>query len=215
MKTLFAALTLAALLQSPAQTNSPVSPLAPAPTEPSVETLVCFRHGEKPHGGLGQLTARGLNRSLALPDVLLPRYGTPQFIFAPNPTDKVDDRKYFYVRPIATIEPTAIRCKMPVNTQYGCSEIKSLESELLAEKYQKATVFVVWEHGYMVQFAKNLVAHHGGDPKDVPRWPENDYDTIWIMKITHTPQGDTLDFKVDQEGLNDLSDEFPEPASKK
>jgi hypothetical protein len=58
--------------------------------KPNGETLVCFRHGEKPPGGLGQLTCRGLNRALALPKVLLPRYGTPRFIFAPNPAQKVD-----------------------------------------------------------------------------------------------------------------------------
>jgi len=34
------------------------------------ETIVFFRHGEKPSAGLGQLTCQGLNRALALPDVL-------------------------------------------------------------------------------------------------------------------------------------------------
>ena len=29
-----------------------------------------LRHGEKPSGGYGQLTCQGLNRSLALPDIL-------------------------------------------------------------------------------------------------------------------------------------------------
>src|ERR1700722_7647635 len=97
----------------------------PASATINVETIVCIRHGEKPHGGLGQLTLQGLNRSLALPDVLLKRYGTPQFIFAPNPTQKVDGNPgYYYVRPLATIEPTAIRCGLPVNTKYGYEEIK-------------------------------------------------------------------------------------------
>ena len=35
------------------------------------ETIVCIRHGEKPLLGLGQLTCKGLNRALALPQVLL------------------------------------------------------------------------------------------------------------------------------------------------
>jgi hypothetical protein len=85
----------------------------------TVETIVSIRHGEKPPGGLGQLTCRGLNRALALPTVLLAKYGSPQFVFAPNPTQKVDGKghnEYFYVRPLATIEPTAIRCGLPVNT---------------------------------------------------------------------------------------------------
>ena len=83
------------------QTNA--VPAAGVPKS-DVETLVCFRHGEKPRGGLGQLTCRGLNRALALPNVLLSRYGKPQFVFAPNPAEKVDSKDgYYYVRPLATI----------------------------------------------------------------------------------------------------------------
>src|SRR5277367_2905528 len=124
------------------QTNSP------PPTESSnqtVETIVCLRHGEKPAGALGQLSCRGLNRALALPKVLLAKYGTPQFIFAPNPTDKVDEKEnpsgYFYVRPLATIEPTAIRCGLPVNTEFGFSQIDRLEHQLEKPSYYGATIF--------------------------------------------------------------------------
>jgi len=84
---------------------------------------VLLRHGEKPPGGLGQLTCKGLNRALALPSVLIGRYGKPDFIYAPNPSMQVKDGRilptYSYVRPLATIEPTAIRLGMPVNTQIG------------------------------------------------------------------------------------------------
>jgi hypothetical protein len=69
------------------QTNSVLPAEVPGP---AVETLVCIRHGEKPPGGLGQLTNRGLNRALALPKVLLGKYGHPQFVFAPNPSHKID-----------------------------------------------------------------------------------------------------------------------------
>ncbi|STQ42518.1 Uncharacterised protein [Ewingella americana] len=46
------------------------------------ETLIFVRHGEKPTSSSGQLTCKGLNRALALPGVLLPRYGNPDHIFA-------------------------------------------------------------------------------------------------------------------------------------
>ena len=129
MTKLFAVLFIgvAALLNVSAQTNLVETLTNSAPT---VETIIAIRHGEKPPGGLGQLTCQGLNRALALPKVLLGKYGTPQFIFAPNPTQKVDGDKYFYVRPLTTIEPTAIRCGLPVNTQFGFREIKELETEL-------------------------------------------------------------------------------------
>ena len=43
------------------------------------QTIVFFRHGEKPSAGLGQLTCQGLNRALALPDVLIGKFGKPDY----------------------------------------------------------------------------------------------------------------------------------------
>ena len=190
------------------QTNA-----VPVTSGSSVETIVCIRHGEKPPGGLGQLTCRGLNRALALPQVLLEKYGTPKFIFAPNPTQKVDAKSgqtgYYYVRPLTTIEPTAIRCGLPVNTQFGFREIKDLERELQKPEYRSATVFVAWEHGLLDEFVKNLLKTNGGDPAQVPAWPGNDYDTIFLIKITHAESGESVAFTIDHEGLNNLSDTCP------
>jgi hypothetical protein len=181
--------------------------------KPNEETIVCIRHGEKPPGGLGQLNSRGLNRALALPDVLLAKYGKPQFVFAPNPTQKVDaNGGYYYVRPLATIEPTAIRCGLPVNTEFGYREIKELERELQKPTYQNATVFIVWEHILLDDFAKELVKHHGGDPAQVPSWPGEDYDSIFVFKITKNAGREILAFTIDHEGLNNLSDTCPRPA---
>jgi hypothetical protein len=89
----------AIIARADGQTNSV---LPTGTSRQTVETIVCIRHGEKPHGGLGQLTCRGLNRALALPKALLAKYGAPQFIFAPNPTQKVDAKNekagYYYVK---------------------------------------------------------------------------------------------------------------------
>jgi hypothetical protein len=176
----------------------------------TVETLVCIRHGEKPPGGLGQLTCRGLNRALALPEVLLAKYGPPQFVFAPNPTQKADTNGgYFYVRPLMTIEPTAIRCGLPVNTQFGWREIKGLEQEFQKPEYQNSTIFIAWEHGLLDEFVKDLLKTHGGNPGQVPSWPGNDYDTIFIVKITRAGGRETVAFTIDHEGLNHLSDACP------
>ncbi len=178
-----------------------------------VETIVCIRHGEKPRRGLGQLTCRGLNRALALPKVLLAKYGAPQFIFAPNPTQKVDlsisKAGYYYVRPLATIEPTAIRCGLPVNTQYGFREIRGLERELQRPEYQDSTVFVAWEHVLLDDFAKNIVKDNGGDPKQVPGWTNDEYDMIFVFKISVENGQRKFSFTVDHEGLNGLSDNYP------
>jgi hypothetical protein len=175
----------------------------------TVETLVCIRHGEKPPGGLGQLTCRGLNRALALPNVLLKKFGAPEFIFVPNPTQKVDPGGYYYVRPLATIEPTAIRCGLPVNTEFGYTDIKGLESELEKPPYQNATVFITWEHVLLDDLAKNLVKDNGGNPAQVPAWPGKDYDTIFVIKITRVGPSASVSFTIDHEGLDNLSDNCP------
>ena len=177
----------------------------------TVETIVCIRHGEKPRGGLGQLNIRGLNRSLALPKVLLAKFGAPQFIFAPNPTQKVDGNKYYYVRPLATIEPTAIQCGLPVNTEFGYQDIRGLESELNKPEYQNATIFVAWEHGLLDELGKDMVKDNGGDVSQVPDWPGKEFDQIFVFKITRENGQKKFSFSIDHEGLNDsLSDKYPQ-----
>jgi hypothetical protein len=187
-----------------AQTNPP-SVAAP------VETLVCIRHGEKPPGGLGQLSCQGFNRALALPGVLLAKFGAPQFVFAPNPTQKMPEfaGTYNYVRPLATIEPTAIYCGLPVNTQFGFGEIAHLEAELQKAAYQKATVYVAWEHVFLVAFVQDLVKAFGGNASQIPAWPESDFDTIFVIQITRKQGRASVAFTVDHEGLNHLSSEYP------
>jgi len=201
---------LAALACGLSAEAQPTPTINPGTNSPAVETIVCIRHGEKPPGGLGQLTNRGLNRSLALPKVLLKKYGKPQFIFAPNPIHKVDGNPgYYYVRPLATIEPTAIQCGLPVNTEFGYDEIRQLEAELAKPQYQNATVFVAWEHGLLDKFAKNMVKDHAGDARAVPAWPGAEYDMIFVFHITDDNGQKKFSFAVDHEGLNGLSDQYP------
>ena len=129
------------------------------------ETIVFFRHGEKPSGGLGQLTCQGLNRALALPDVLLPKFGTPDYLYAPNPAVKMSDPagSFFYGRPLATIEPVAIRAGRSVNTNYGYNDITGLRNILVRSTKTNATIFVSWEHAYLVKIVQSIMnAYRGG-----------------------------------------------------
>lgn len=180
------------------------------------ETIIAIRHGEKPQAGLGQLTCRGLNRALALPGILIPRYGRPAAIYAPDPAMQVSDRSqtlYSYVRPLITIEPTAIALGMPVNAQIGFKEIGRLQSEVTAPSYSNSVVYVSWEHELLNQFAQQILTNYGDDPSQVPPWPNSDYDRIYIFTIYHDHGKAHLKFKVEQEGLNSsLSDACPAPA---
>jgi hypothetical protein len=169
------------------------------------QTLVFLRHAEKPAAGLGQLTCQGLNRALALPTVLIGRYGTPDFVYAPNPDVKMIDsgESYYYVRPLATIEPTAIRSAKSVNTKYGFNEIAGLESLLIQATKANTTIFVAWDHIYMPMLVQHIMNEYGGGVK-VPAWVTGDYDTLYVVHVNY---GSTITatFHTDVEGLNGQS----------
>jgi hypothetical protein len=181
-----------------------------------VETIVCIRHGEKTPTEMGQLSVRGLNRSLALPEILLSKFGRPAFIFAPDPAKEVrppGGQPSCYIRPLATIEPTAIRCQLPVNTRFGFEDIARLEAELRKPVYEGAVVFVSWEHVWLVKFVRHLVAGLGGDPAQVPDWPSSDFDSIYVVRIAAHDGRNSVSFALDHEGIGRPSDRFPLPAA--
>lgn len=177
----------------------------------SQETIVLVRHGEKPAGGFGQLDCQGLNRALALPSVLDKLYGQPGAIYAPDPHEKVADPAgdFDYIRPLATIEPTAIRFGQPVHTPDGHSQIDKLQKHLLDKDLQNATVFVAWEHKELVNLAKNLIGAAGGDSSVVPSWPDDDFDSIYVVTLQHDGSKATASFRHDHENLNMQSQACP------
>jgi hypothetical protein len=176
-------------------------PLAHADT-----SIIIVRHGEKTAQGLGQLSCRGLNRSLALARVLLSRYGNPVAIYAPNPAVKKIDKgvSYAYVRPLATIEPLAIRAGLPVNVDFGMADITQLAEALLAQT--EGTQVVAWEHHLAEKLAKHLLVTFGGNPTDVSDWDDTDFDSIYIVNVTGSGKNRHASFAHENEGLNDLSD---------
>jgi hypothetical protein len=188
-------------------------PVVEDPHLSGTETIVFLRHGEKPPKGLGQLTPQGLNRSIALSKVLPDKYGKPDFIFAPDPVFtrvREGGSNFYYVRPLVTIEPTAILLGMPIQTPYGFSQIAELNAELTGAKYAHATVFVAWEHGYEYKAAVNLMKQYGGDSTKVPRWPGKDYDSLYVIRIIRENEKPTVvSFTLDHEGLDNLGTEMP------
>ena len=174
-------------------------------------SIIIVRHGEKTALGLGQLTCRGLNRSLALAPLLLSRYGKPVAIYAPNPAIKKADKGvlYAYIRPLATIEPLAIRVGLPVNVDYGMEETAPLAQVLLSRT--EGTQIVAWEHHLGERLAKELLVTLGGDPSLVPDWDDSDFDSIDIVTVTGTGSARHATFSHAYQGLNNLSDECAGP----
>jgi broad specificity phosphatase PhoE len=166
------------------------------------ETLIFVRHGEKPANNSGQLTCKGLNRALALPDVLLNRYGKPDFIFAAGPKE---DKTGSSLRALSTIMPTAVRVGLPIGIQFHADDIAGLQQELLSDKYQNSRIFIAWEHKNLDKAVKNIVAARGGDPDSVPKWPGSDFDSIFVVTLDQ----DKVSFRQESEGLTALADTCP------
>jgi hypothetical protein len=120
--------------------------------------------------------------------------------FAVLCTGPDDATSFNYIRPLATIEPTAIRLGMPVNTDFGADQIGPLQTELLQPKYANALIFIAWEHVWEDRLAKRLVAWGGGNPNIVPDWPGN-YDTIFVIELSPTAAGVSVGFSEQREGL--------------
>lgn len=165
-------------------------------------TIVIVRHGEKPALGLGQLTCQGLNRALALAPLLLSRYGNPAAIYAPNPglLKKDFGIPYAYIRPLATIEPLAVRAGLPVNLTWGMTDIEPLAAHLLAAP--GGTHVVAWEHHWGEALAKHLLARLGGHPGDVPHWEGADFDSVFVIRTKEGEAG--ASFSHEQQGLDGL-----------
>jgi hypothetical protein len=178
--------------------------LASAADPTTAETIVMLRHGEKPAAGLGQLNCQGLNRALALPAVIAGAFGRPTTILAPDPAKTKEDSGivYDYVRPLATIEPTAIAFGLPVDTSIGWDDVKALQAKLESPSLRASTVLVAWEHYQIDQVAQALMAAHGGSAARIPKWKGNDFDSIYVLRITRAGDASTITFEHRTEGLN-------------
>lgn len=168
--------------------------------------IIIMRHGEKPAFGLGQLDCQGLNRSLSLVPVLLAHYGRPSEIYAANPAIAKRDhgRLYAYIRPLATIEPLAVAVGLPVHIDYGMTQIEGLADQLLKSRAQVQVV--AWEHHWGEALARLLLVRLGSDPQQVPVWNNEDYDSLYVVRIDdhHHPS-----FSREAEGLQNLSPSCP------
>ena len=198
--------------------DAPSSPTPAASPAPAVETIVFIRHGEKPADDKGQLDCQGLNRALALPRVLIAKFGKADQIFAPLTLTRTSHGKsYSYVRPLMTIEPTAITLALPVDTRFPFDAIDALQTELLAPADRSALIFVAWEHSELVELVRHLLGALGDVSDQVPDWPSNDYDRIYVVKITSEGDTRTASFREDHEMLDGLSADYPivnAPAAK-
>jgi hypothetical protein len=180
--------------------------------EGAAATIVFVRHGEKPEGGLGQLNCQGLNRALALAPIIATSFGRPDAIFAPNPSHPKEDAGtlYDYIRPLATIEPTAIWFGLPVDVSLDFQDIEGLQAELENRRTLDHNVFVLvaWEHRQIAPIVRALLTGHGADAEMVRKvkdWDRKDFDSMYVVTISET----NATFDQKQEGLDGQPDGCP------
>lgn len=185
-----------------------------APPDSAGRLIVVIRHAEKPAQGLGLLTCQGLNRALRLPAFFQKKFPRPDYIFTPDPSVKAteihgDGRRYDYVRPLLTIGPTAIYFGVPINTQLPFNDPGLLADTLLADEYRGATIYVAWEHMQIDSFAKVVLRRLNSD-QDVPDWPNSDYGTVFVFRISGAGKGSgTVLLEVEKQALGEISEKCP------
>ena len=154
---------------------------------PQKQTIVIIRHAEKPERGLGQLNCTGLNRALKLPNYFKSHFPAPDKILAPDPAIKAlekhgDGRYYNYVRPLVTIEPTAISLTMPVNTEIGYNQPERLFRSLIKECNRNSVIYVAWEHTNILEATRLLLKHFKVSTK-IPDWDNSNYNMVFVFNI--------------------------------
>jgi hypothetical protein len=151
--------------------------------------IVFIRHGEKPEKG-GNLTCKGLNRSLMLPALITKKFGVPDFVYAP--ALKLGD-KTGHSRMFETAVPLAVKYNLNIDTKFEETDSAGVAADIMQKK---GTVLVVWEHK-----AINPILHALGVQYNT-EWKGDDFDTIIIITFK---DGKTT-VTMDSEGLKPSDD---------
>ena len=192
-----------------------------ASAQSAVQTVVFIRHGEKPDGGFGQLSCQGLNRALALAPIIANAFGRPDAIFVPNPSHAKMDAgtPYDYVRPLATIEPTAVFFGLPVDVSLDLYDKGGLVAALEKRRARDHDVFILvaWEHKQIAPMVRALLSSYSADAaviKQVEDWDRADFDSMYVVAITQLKDGTQATFEHKREGLDGQSNTCPLQRSK-
>ena len=184
----------------------------------SLQTLVFIRHGEKPKANLGQLDCRGFNRSLKLPAYFRANFPPPDAIFAPLPAPRRYKKHgktthYDYIRPLATIEPTAVAFGLPLNVEIPQNRPRQLITALLNRKYRDSVIYIAWEHKYLVEVGRLLLKRFN-NPADIAIWQGHDFERVLVFEIATNKAGEqTLTFRETSQSLGEMSEECLFPSS--
>ena len=154
--------------------------------------VVIIRHGEKPESG-NNLSCAGLNRSLALPDVLDTLTGKPDFTYVPT---FESGKKSKSVRMFQTITPFAVQKNLTINSSFKETDTVGAALEV---KKKRGMLLMIWEHSNIPGLARNL-----GVKGDLS-WKGFDFDSIWIIDFRETDSKGNLknpSLTIEQENIH-------------
>jgi hypothetical protein len=152
--------------------------------------LVFIRHAEKPADG-DNLTCQGLNRAMMLPKVLYAKFGIPAYIYVPALGLGAATK---HARMFQTITPFAAKYNLAINTSHAEKDSTVMAADL---KSKSGTLLIVWEHKAIAPIIRSLGVNAPG-----LKWPDDDFDSIWIVTF---PNG-VATLTKDAEGLHPSAD---------
>lgn len=142
--------------------------------------ILIIRHGEKPDTGYN-LNCQGWNRARVLPKAIMSQFGEPKMIYVP---DMKTGKKTKSVRMYQTVIPFAIKYNLLVNSKFDETDSTEIAGDL---KVQKGTYLVVWDKKNILPMVRNL-----GIQDPALNWPDNDYDSIWIIEFIKNAEGSLI-----------------------
>jgi hypothetical protein len=156
--------------------------------------VVIIRHGEKPKDGSDNLSCKGLNRALRLPDVLDSLFDVPKHTYVPA---LKTGKSTTSARMFQTVTPYAVRHKLTINTKYSVPDTAKVAIDV---KEKKHTVLLVWEHKHIPGIARNLGV------KNVPGWDGDDFDSIWVIDFIKDKNKLRPELRIIKEGIEPVKD---------
>jgi hypothetical protein len=164
------------------------------------ETVYLVRHAEAhptPWWEDGNYIAPGQWRALDLPYALRGKI-QPTLVYSidpaqvtPGSTSTVGNA-YSYVRTNLTVLPYAIANNLPYNLAAGF-EMMAQDPPALATAasdfffrggtFSNQRLLVGWEHDHIPTTVNALLASYHGSGPPAPNWPDDDFDTVWTVKL--------------------------------
>lgn len=167
------------------------------------QKIIIIPAAEENENALDQLSCKGLNRALFLPEVLRSKYGEIDKFIIPAKEESANGAQY--VAGLMTLEPTVVNANKPLFV-VGNSAHLAAES-LKHSALHAGNILISWPQNDILDLLQVVISDNGGDPRNIPPiTPSNDA----IYEITIDLSHKQLPiFSQSSQHLGGLSDRCP------